>query len=490
MDKENGTMSAQAEERVPAEEVSTDLEEHPVQAPGKLVPWLITIAILSIVALVASVWIVSRRAEGDTPSAEHSEPKPGGHSGDEKGEEVRLDAESIRAAGIETEAVTQRPAIAKLYVTGSIELNPEKTEMASPLVNGRVLKVFSSVGDHVEKGQILATISSPQLAQMHGKMHEAQTQYELALRNAERVQKAENRVNVLEAKARLDEAQATLDRTKRLIELGAGAGKDLIAAETAFRTAKATYEFQTNISLNKEIQEARAAVETARVDLHHIQDEMRALGVPVDSHAQDDHSKDTSLVLVRSPLSGMITERRVNAGAGINANDPAFVISDLGTVYVIANVPQANVSFLTLGSMAEVRTASVGTTNGRISFIDPRIDEETRTARVRVEVANPDRKLRAGMFTEVGFYSGPSSEGGQELVVRTEAIQRSGGKTYVFVPRENEPGAFEVREIEAGGDVEGYTRVISGLELGEQVVTKGSFVLKTQLEKESLGDEH
>jgi multidrug efflux pump subunit AcrA (membrane-fusion protein) len=108
---------------------------------------------------------------------------------------------------------------------------------------------------------------------------------------------------------------------------------------------------------------------------------------------------------------------------------------------------------------------------------------------VRLEVPNGNGKLRAGMFTEVGFYAGTTETSGEELVVASAAVQRTGDKTIVFVPRENEPGAFEVREVEAGGENEGYTRIISGLKLGEMVVTKGSFTLKTQLEKAAMGEE-
>jgi RND family efflux transporter MFP subunit len=131
----------------------------------------------------------------------------------------------------------------------------------------------------------------------------------------------------------------------------------------------------------------------------------------------------------------------------------------------------------------------MGTVHGRIAYIDPRLDETTRTARVRLEVSNANGKLRAGMFTEVGFYAGTNESGGLELVVPSDAIQRTGDKAIVFVPRENEAGAFEVREVEVAGDTEGYTRIISGLKLGEKVVTKGSFTLKTQLEKGAMGEE-
>lgn len=454
---------------------------------GTVMPWLITLGIILVIGLIGVIWIARRdgSTEEKPATVEKTESE---HSEEETGREVKLDADALESAGIETETVTQRPAIAKVYVTGSVELNPETTELATPLVGGRIEKVYYGVGDHVSKGAVLALISSPQLAQMHGKMHEARTKYELAQRNLVRVQKAENRVAVLQSKAKLDEADATLKRTRRLIELGAGAGKDLVAAEAAYRTAKADFDFQSNISLNREIQEARAEVETAQVDLRHIEDEMRSLGVPIVSGASDDHRTDTSLVAVRSPLSGVITERKFNGGAGIEAATPIFTISNLGTVYVIANVPESNIARLNIGAVAEIRSPAIGNMNGRISYIDPRLDETTRTGRVRVEVPNTGGKLRAGMFAEIGFYAGTNAATGEELAVRSEAIQREGDKTIVFIPKDDEPGAFEVREIEIGAETEGYTTVLSGLKLGEKVVTKGSFVLKAQLQKGDLGE--
>jgi RND family efflux transporter MFP subunit len=192
---------------------------------------------------------------------------------------------------------------------------------------------------------------------------------------------------------------------------------------------------------------------------------------------------------VRAPLSGVVTERKFNAGAGVEASVPIFSISNLSTVYVIANVPEGNLGRLSVGSVAEIRSPAFGTINGRISYIDPRLDETTRTGRVRLEVPNSGARLRAGMFAEVGFYTGTNAESGEELVVRSEAIQREGDKTIVFIPKDDEPGAFEVREIEIGGEFEGYTAVKDGLKLGDKVVTKGSFTLKTQMEKSELGDD-
>ncbi|MGD9628615.1 MAG: efflux RND transporter periplasmic adaptor subunit [Pyrinomonadaceae bacterium] len=451
--------------------------------------WILTAVIVGLIGIIALAWIATKDSSTAVKVEAGAEKKEEGHEEGEEGKEVKLDPETLESADIEIEGVTQRPAIAKLYVTGAVELNPERTEMATPLVGGRIEKVYAAVGDYVQQGSVLAVISSPQLAQLHGKMHEARTQLELAERNMSRVQRAENRVAVLQAKAKLDEADATLKRTKRLIELGAGAGKDLVAAEANYRTAKADFDFQSNISLNKEIQEARAAVETSRVDVRHIEDEMRSLGVPVVSGGPDDHSGNTSLVSVRAPLSGVITERRFNSGAGVEAAVPIFAISNLSTVYVIANVPEANISKLVVGAVAEIRSESIGNISGRISYIDPRLDEASRTARVRVEVPNTNGKLRAGMFAEVGFHAGTNLTDGEELAVPSAAIQRDGERSIVFIPKEAEAGAFEVREVEIGAEFEGYTMIKSGLEIGEKVVTKGSFILKTQMQKGELGDD-
>lgn len=488
----NETNKNDKTELIPLEEndgisENDSLSIFPASKSKKTFAWIITAAVIGLIVVIGLVWMATKNSNSSAAETAENREEKEGHSDNEAGKEVRLEPESLNSAGIQTEGVTQRPAIAKLSVTGTIELNPEKTEMATPLVGGRIENVYYGVGDYVEKGAVLAVIASPQLAQMHGKMHEAKTRYDLAQRNLARVQKAENRVAVLQAKAKLDEAESTLKRTKRLIELGAGAGKDLVFAETNYRTAKADYEFQSNISLNKEIQEAKAEVETSRVDLHHIENEMRSLGVAVNSD-DDDHQKDTSLVSVKSPLSGIITERKFNAGAGIDTSTPIFAISNLSTVYVIANVPESSVGNLIPSSAAEIKSVAAGTISGRIDYIDPRLDETTRTAKVRLEVPNPNGKLRAGMFTEVAFYTGTGDSTGEELVVKSDAIQRDKDKTIVFIPKDNEPGTFEIREVEIGGEIQGYTTIKSGLKLGEKVVTKGSFILKTQMQKGELGD--
>lgn len=453
--------------------------------------WLIALSIIGVIAISTLLFIWTKQSAADETNVavkiETTE-----ENKVEEPREVKLDPEMLESAGIEIETVTQRPAIALLKTTGAIETNPQQTQAVTPLVGGRVENMNVRVGDYVENGTLLAVIASPEIAEMHGKLHESETRLALAERNLARVTRAENRVAVLQAKAKLDEADATLKRTRRLIELGAGAGKDMIAAETAYKTAKADYDFQSNISLNKEIQEAKAEAETAKVDVQHIHDQMRALGVNLSAHDRDkSHRVDTSKVPVYAPASGMITERPVNPGAGIQSGTTLFVISNLSSVFAIANVPEIQMPLIRVGTTAEVTSTALGgkPINARVAYIDPQLNEDSRTGRVRLEVPNPNRVLRAGMFVEVGFQTGTGESTGEELVVPAIAIQRIGDKTVVFVPKENEPGAFEVREVEIGGEVEEYTRILSGLTLGEKVVTKGSFTLKTQLQKGELGEE-
>jgi membrane fusion protein, heavy metal efflux system len=441
-------------------------------------------AVVAALALVLAFVLFGRderRAGGDRGAAGEHDDEHGDRS---EAATIELSPEAFESAGVEIEAVTQRPAVAPLLVTGTVESNQEQTQQASSLVSGRVERVYAALGDYVRAGAPLADISSPEAAEMKGKLREAETRLELGRRNVERVKRAENRAAVLAAKARLDEAEAALRRTRKLVELGAGAGKDLMAAETAHTTARAEYEYQSNIAINREVQEAQAEVETAQTEVSHLRQSLEALGGSAGGRV--------SAVTLTAPVAGTVLERTVNAGAGVEAGTPMFTIGNLSTVWVIANVPDAQVGSLRVGAPAEVRIAAPGVEprSGRVDYIDPRLDEQTRTARVRVEVANPDLSLRTGMFVQVGFQTGTSGSGSpalEEVVVPSAAVQRVGERTVVFIP-EDDPGHFEVRDVELGGEIAGYRRVLGGLEVGEKVVTKGSFTLKAQMMKGQLGE--
>lgn len=456
---------------------------------------VITLVVIGLVTLgiVLAIWTYKKPTLSANNSLE-SHAEHGDHHDEHKENptELELSEETLTAANIEIIEVTEQEMTASLKVTATVEANEMQLQQASTLVSGRVEKINVVLGDYVKTGSIIAVIASPQIAQIHGKMHEAETKLALAQRNLQRIEKAENRVAVLTAKAKLNEAEKSLKRVQRLVELQAGAEKDLIAAETAHQTAKAEYDFQSNIALNREIAEAKADIETAEVELSHIRDEMRAYGVPLSDEEHVDHKTDTSLIPLRAPISGTIVERMINAGAGIEIGKPLFTIADLSNVWVIANVAESQLSQIEVGSKAEIKAAILGEEKltGKVTYIDPRLNEETRTAKVRIELSNPKNKLNLGMFVEVNFFIA-SADSKKIIAIPSEAIQQIEQHTIVFIPKNDKPGHFELREIELGNETSnGYRQVTNGLEKGEKVVSKGSFALKTQLLKGELGEDH
>ncbi len=484
-DRTNNRESGRSTESLPAGSPTIPLRI--VELARERRALIVGIGVVALLLVVGAIYLATRTlppaAKPSKAVAEEGHTDEHGEEGGEGGE-VELSPEALVAAKIEIEGVTERSVVAPLRATGAVEPNAEQTQQVTPLVSGRVERVHAAVGDYVSAGAVLAVISSPDVAEIVGKLREAETRLALAKRNVERVRRAENRAGVLSAKARLDEAEATLRRAKKLVELGVGAGKDLISAETMHATAKAEYDYQTNIAVNREVQEAQAEVETATTEVNHLRESIRSLG------GGGGDGSNISQVTLRAPNSGRVTERLVNVGAGVQAGSAMFTIGNLSSMWVIARVPESQVGLLRTGSPASVRTAGPGAEpiNGSINYIDPALDEGTRTARVRVEVPNPGERLKSGMFVEVDFHGASGEPDERELVVPASAVQRVGERNVVFLAHDDEPGHFEVRDVELGGEVDGYRHVISGLAVGDKVVTSGSFTLKTQLMKGEMGE--
>ncbi|HJQ36036.1 MAG TPA: efflux RND transporter periplasmic adaptor subunit, partial [Thermoanaerobaculia bacterium] len=306
--------------------------------PGRKRRWIIA-AIVAVALIVAAIAIVrGRRGDAKPADAEAAEE----HHDEGGGNAVELGPEAAAAADIQLVAVTQRSAVVPLRTTGTIEANEQRMQQVSPLVNGRVDRVYAAPGDRVRAGAVLAELSSPEVAELKGKL--------------------------LEAHSRQNLADANLRRLRKLSDLGAAAGKDLAAAESEAQTAQA--------------------------EVAHIRGSLSALG------ADASGGRSIGTLALRAPIGGTITQRFVNPGAGVQAGSPVFAIADLSSVWVIANVPEAQVQLLTIGSEARVHSAALGqqVAAGRVSYIDPILNEETRTARVRIESANPDQRLKIGTF--------------------------------------------------------------------------------------------
>jgi RND family efflux transporter MFP subunit len=368
-------------------------------------------------------------------------------------------------------------------VAGIVEPNQQQLQQITPLVAGRVESIFVALGDYVKPGTLLVRIDSPQVAELHGKLHEAETRVQLATINLNRVQQSANRVSLLKAKATLDEAESTLKRTQQLIADGLSARKDLVAAQSEYARALADYNFQKDISLNREVTEAKAELRTSQTEAEHIRDGLKALDAHMPAGGEE-AEHDISKIELRSPIAGSVIERFVNPGAGFEQGKPLLTIANTNTLWVIANVPESQMANIHLGSPAKILLGSK-TTTGKISYIDPRLNEDTRTSRVRIEIVNPAQKIPVGSFAQVEFSTSANSR--SAVYVPEAAVQSVEGKPVVFV--QDKPGKYEVRKIETGPASAGLIPVYRGLTAGEKVAATGSFILKSKLLKEQFGDE-
>jgi cobalt-zinc-cadmium efflux system membrane fusion protein len=289
-------------------------------------------------------------------------------------------------------------------------------------------------------------------------------------------------VSVLKAKATLDEAEATLKRTNLLVSEGLTARKDLVAAQSEFERAKADYNFQKDISLNREVTEAKAELQTAQTETEHIRDALRAM----DAHFGEDREgveHDISKIELRAPISGTVIERFVNPGAGFDQGKPLLTIANTAILWVIANVPESQMASIQIDTPATVKLGSKELA-GRVSYIDPRLNEDTRTSRVRIEISNPGNKIQVGSFAQVEFKT-PANQ--SNVFVPEACIQMVEGKPVVFVKEKD--GKFIVRKIKIGTASSGMVPVLSGLTVGEHIAADGSFVLKSKLLKDQFGDD-
>jgi len=185
---------------------------------------------------------------------------------------------------------------------------------------------------------------------------------------------------------------------------------------------------------------------------------------------------------VPSPADGLVITRSVNPGQVVNSGQELFVVTDLGTVWVIGDLYERDFPRVRVGSPATVTVPSApdGKTQGRVAYIDPRVDPATRTAKVRVEVPNRSGDLRLGMFVTVAFQASSTE---RVTVIPRAAVQTIGDRSVVYVPVDGDDGKFVERQVRLGTPLGGFVPVIEGLKPGDKVVTDGSFFLRAEAAK-------
>ena len=191
-------------------------------------------------------------------------------------------------------------------------------------------------------------------------------------------------------------------------------------------------------------------------------------------------SQVRSELSVPAPISGTVTSRTANPGEVVEANKELLRVTDLSSVWVIAQVFERDLSRLRVGSGASVSSDAFPNRlfRGHVTYIDPAIDQTTRTAKVRVELGNSDRALKLGMYVNVAFGALGQSER-TVPVVPASAVQTVDNQRIVFLAT-GDPNVFELRQVRLGSEAAGRFPVLEGVNVGDRVVTTGSFMLRAE----------
>ncbi|MGH9957244.1 MAG: efflux RND transporter periplasmic adaptor subunit [Pyrinomonadaceae bacterium] len=347
---------------------------------------------------------------------------------------ITIAPEMVARAGLKIEQVgeqlmTDARVSGGQAATGVVRENAYRTTPVVSLVGGIVRAVNVELGQNVSRGQTVAVVFSNEFAI-------AQSRY-------------------LNAIAELDEHHKHHRRTMRLVEIGAASREEMEQATTKLKTA-----------------ESEVASERQKLLL---------LGLsPQRINQLRSSSQVSSEVSLPAPLSGSVITRTANPGAVIESNKEILRIADLSSVWVVGQVYEKDLGRIGIGSGASVTTdAYPGRVfRGKVSYVDPTLDPATRTAQVRIELANPGRALKIGMFVNVAFGALGSAESTNPTVPK-DAVQSINNQQVVFVTTK-EPNVFALRPIRLGPEVNGRYPVLEGLNAGDRIVTEGSFLLRAE----------
>ena len=355
---------------------------------------------------------------------------------------VQLSPEAAARIHIRIEPVQQRALAGILITTGRVAFNQDRLAHVSPRVPGRVYSVQATLGDTVEIGQTLAIIDSIELGR-------AKSEF-------------------LAAKVQLDLARITLKREEALLADQITSQQSVLEASSSHKRVLAEYQ-------------------TARQQL-------RLLGLS-DHQVETTSAKDplASLWPLTSFLSGTVVEKHVSLGEIVSPDRNLFTVADLSQVWIWIDIYERDLARVHLEDDVAVRVDAFSDRifEGKVAYIRSQVDPATRTAQARIDVPNLNGHLRPGMFAKVTVTDphGPDGKAATKtLVVPASAIQRDGQQHIAFVPGGERK--YERRVVTLGRQTDAFVEVKSGLHAGESVVVEGTFILKSEAAKESMGGGH
>lgn len=336
---------------------------------------------------------------------------------------VKLSDAQIKDSGVVVQISGAARIQDVLRLPGEIRFNLDKTAQIVPRVAGVVTAVYADLGQQVKKGQVLASMSSSTLSDLRSELL------------------ASERRNAL--------AKVTFEREKKLWEERISAQQDYLQAQQVMR-------------------ETEIAVQNG-------QQKLQALGAtPVGAGA-------LSQFEIRAPFDGMVTEKHIALGESVKEDANVFIVSDLSSVWAEIAISAKDLNAVRMGATASVlATAFDSKAPGVVSYVGSLLGEQTRTAKARVTLTNPQLVWRPGMFVSVDIVTGTIDAA---VAVSSDAIQTVNDKPTVFT---KVTGGFVAQPVTIGQADGKMVEIVTGMKPGTPYASVGTFVLKAELGKASL----
>lgn len=326
----------------------------------------------------------------------------------------------------------------------------------SSKISAKVTKVVVENGQYVNEGDTIAVLDDQDI---QNSIKTATAQLEV---NEKQVNSAEQQLNSTQTsleklKINVDDAQRNYDREKALFDAGAVSQSELDASEKALNTSKADYNSgQANIEISKaSIESAKASVEAQKVNIEKLQN-------------------DLNNVVIKAPISGVISEKNVNVGQIINQGAVLAKINDISYVFATIQVPQEKINDIEVGKPADVTLEDNNMVhNGTLDSIDLSGDSTLRVFNCKIKMENSNKELLPGEYAKVNFSN--TENNNKVITIPVSSLAGSEGDYYVFI---NDNGVASKVSVDIGDADENNVEIISGVKEGDEIICTNMSSLK------------
>jgi len=385
---------------------------------------LLNVMVAGAIVAVLSSCGGSPAPEADSAVQSSLEQVPGS---DAELESISLTQPEYDAVGIETVTASIRSLTSEFPVMGRILANQHRTAIVSYPFSARVAEIHARIGDWVEVGQKLVVLQSEEVGEASAAYYRAVADFELAQLNHE--------------------------RESQLYRRGVGAQKNQFASEAGRRVAEA--------NLN-----------AAEKKLHVLGFSEEEITLISESHQVN------PVVAVYSPIAGKVVENNVVLGEMVDESTEILTIMDLTLLWVDAEIYEKDIARIRTDQDVAITVPAYldDVFSGKITYISDVLNEDTRTITVRTEVPNTGNRLKPGMFANVVI---ELNANGEAVAIPVEAVLDDQEEHLVFI--RTGLRQFEPRHVITGTRDDGFVEIVSGVEVGDEVVTNGNFQLKSRL---------